>query len=121
MKIYVTSVFVDDQDKAEKFYTQKLGFIVKHNISLGEHRWLTIVSPEAPEGTELLLEPSAHPAVGPYKAAIVKDGIPAHSFQVQDLDAEWKRLSDEGVEFKIEPMDAGPVHMAVFDLSLIHI
>ena len=115
MKIYVTSVFVDDQDKAEKFYTEKLGFIVKHNISLGAHRWLTVVSPEAPEGTELLLEPSAHPAVGPYKAAIVKDGIPAHSFQVQDLDAEWKRLSDEGVEFKLEPMDAGPVHMAVFD------
>ena len=115
MKIYVTSVFVDDQDKAEKFYTEKLGFVVKHSISLGEHRWLTAVSPEDPEGTELLLEPSAHPAVGPYKSAIVKDGIPAHSFQVQDLDAEWKRLSDKGVEFKLEPMDAGPVHMAVFD------
>ena len=73
MKIYVTSVFVDDQDKAEKFYTEKLGFTVKHNISLGEHRWLTVVSPEDLEGTELLLEPSVHPAVGPYKAAIVKD------------------------------------------------
>ena len=115
MKIYVTSIFVDDQDKAEKFYTEKLGFTVKHNISLGEHRWLTVVSPEDLEGTELLIEPSAHPAVGPYKAAIVKDGIPAHSFQVQDLDAEWKRLTDKGVEFELEPMDAGPVHMAVFD------
>ena len=71
MKIYVTSIFVDDQDKAEKFYTETLGFKVKHNISLGENRWVTVVSKEDPEGTELLLEPSDHPAVGPYKAALV--------------------------------------------------
>ncbi|MBG6177898.1 catechol 2,3-dioxygenase-like lactoylglutathione lyase family enzyme [Labrenzia sp. EL_208] len=115
MKIYVTSVFVDSQDKAEKFYTEILGFTVKHNISLGESRWLTLVSRDDPEGTELLLEPSDHPAVGPYKEALVEDGIAAHSFQVQDLDAEWKKLSGLGVKFVTEPMDAGPVHMAVFD------
>ncbi|MBG6157345.1 MAG: VOC family protein [Roseibium album] len=115
MKIYVTSVFVDSQDKAEKFYTEILGFTVKHNISLGESRWLTLVSRDDPEGTELLLEPSDHPAVGPYKEALVEDGIAAHSFQVQDLDAEWKKLSGLGVKFVTEPMDVGPVHMAVFD------
>lgn len=115
MKIYVTGVFVDDQDKAEKFYTEKLGFAVKHNIPVGEFRWLTLVSGEEPEGTELLLEPSNHPAVNPYKEALVADGIPAHSFQVDDLDAERKRLGDLGVEFTVEPMDAGPVRMAVLD------
>ena len=115
MKIYVTSVFVDDQDKAETFYTQTLGFKVKHNIPLGENRWLTVVSKDDPEGIELLLEPSDHPAVGPYKKAIVTDGIPAHSFQVQDLDAEWKTLTQRGVKFVTEPVDAGAVHMAVFD------
>ncbi len=115
MRIYVTNVFVDDQDKAEKFYTDVLGFKVKNNIPLGENRWLTVVSSEDPEGTELLLEPSDHPAVKPYKEALVSDGIPAHSFQVQDLDAERKRLGDLGVEFTVEPMDARPVRMAVFD------
>ena len=115
MKIYVTGVFVDDQDKAEKFYTEKLGFAVKHNIPVGEFRWLTLVSGEEPEGTELLLEPSNHPAVNPYKEALVADGITAHSFQVDDLDAERKRLGDLGVEFTVEPMDAGPVRMAVLD------
>ena len=115
MKIYVTSVFVDNQDKAEKFYTEVLGFTVKHNIPLGENRWLTVVSNEDSDGTELLLEPSDHPATKPFKDAIVADGIAAHSFQVQDLDAEWKKLSDLGVKFVTEPMDAGSVHMAVFD------
>lgn len=115
MKIYVTNIFVDDQDKAEKFYTDVLGFKVKNNIPLGEHRWLTVVSNEDPKGTELLLEPSEHPAVKPYKAALVSDGIPAHSFQVKNLDEERKRLGELGVEFVQEPMDAGPVRMAVFD------
>ena len=115
MKIYVTSIFVDDQDKAEKFYTDVLGFQVKDNIPLGENRWLTVVSSEEPEGTELLLEPSTHPAVKPYKNALVSDGIPAHSFQVDNLDAERKRLGEHGVEFVQEPTDAGPVRMAVFD------
>ena len=115
MRIYVTSIFVDDQDKAKNFYTDVLGFKVKNNVPLGENRWLTVVSREDPEGTELLLEPSDHPAVRPYKEALVSDGIPAHSFQVQDLDAERKRLGDLEVEFTVEPMDAGPVRMAVFD------
>ena len=115
MRIYVTGVFVDDQDKAEKFYTDVLGFKVKNNVPLGENRWLTVVSSEDPEGTELLLEPSDHPAVNPYREALVSDGIPAHSFQVQDLDAERKRLGDLGVEFTVEPMEIGPVRMAVFD------
>ena len=115
MKIYVTGVFVDDQDKAEKFYSDVLGFQVKHNVPLGEHRWLTMVSGEDAGGTELLLEPSDHPAVGPYRAALVADGIPAHSFQVTDLDAERARLGDLGVTFTVEPMDAGPVRMAIFD------
>jgi len=115
MRIYVTSVLVDDQAKALKFYTDKLGFVVKHDIPMGAHRWLTVVSPEDPGGTELLLEPSEHPAAKPWKDALVKDGIPATSFQVQDLNAEFARLRDLGVAFTVEPMDAGTVHMAVLD------
>lgn len=115
MRIYVTSVPVDDQAKAEDFYTRVLGFRVKHDVPVGEDRWLTVVSPENPDGTELLLEPSGHPAVGPYKAALVKDGIPISSFQVDDLDAEHRRLVSLGVAFTQPPMDAGPVRMAVFD------
>lgn len=115
MRIYVTSIFVDDQAKALSFYTNTLGFKVKNDVPVGEHRWLTVVSNEQPDGTELLLEPSDHPAVTPYKNALVKDGIPATSFQVDDLDAEFKRLKGVGVRFTQEPMDAGPVRMAVFD------
>jgi len=115
MRIYVTSIFVDDQAKAVDFYTKTLGFEVKNDVPVGEHRWLTVVSKEQPEGTELLLEPSDHPAVTPYKTALVEDGIPATSFQVDDLDAEVARLTDRGVTFTQEPMDAGPVRMAVFD------
>ena len=115
MRIYVTSVFVDDQSKALDFYTRTLGFTVKNDVPVGEHRWLTVVSPENPEGTELLLEPSDHPAVQPFKDALVEDGIPATSFQVDDVDAEHRRLRDLGVAFTQEPMDAGPVRMAVLD------
>ncbi|AWS47848.1 VOC family protein [Streptosporangium sp. 'caverna'] len=115
MKIYVTSVFVDDQQKALDFYTEVLGFTMKHDIPLGEARWLTVVSPEDPKGTELLLEPDGHPAVKPYKEALVADGIPAASFQVTDVQAEHERLRGLGVTFTQEPMEAGPVTMAVFD------
>lgn len=115
MKIYVTSVFVDDQDRAERFYTEVLGFHIKHNIPMGAHRWLTVVSGDAPDGVELLLEPSVHPAVGPYRDALVADKIPAHSFQVTDLAAEHQRLVDLGVTFTQAPVDAGPVQMAVLD------
>ena len=115
MRIYVTTVFVDDQAHAEDFYTNKLGFVVKNDVPVGDARWLTVVSPEDQDGTELLLEPAGHPAVGPYKTALVADGIPAASFQVDDLAAEHERLSGLGVKFTQEPMDAGTVHMAVLD------
>jgi catechol 2,3-dioxygenase-like lactoylglutathione lyase family enzyme len=115
MRIYITSIFVDDQAKALDFYTKKLGFEVKNDVPLGEHRWLTVVSKEQPDGTQLLLEPSDHPAVTPYKNALVEDGIPATSFQVDDVDAEFGRLKDIGVKFTQEPTDAGSVRMAVFD------
>ncbi len=115
MRIYVTSVFVDDQEKALDFYTRVLGFQLKNDVPAGGARWLTVVSPQDPGGTELLLEPSGHPAVKPYKDALVADGIPATSFQVDDVDAEHRRLRDLGVAFTMEPMDAGPVRMVVFD------
>lgn len=115
MKIRLTSVFVDDQAKALDFYTGKLGFLPKHDIPMGKHRWLTLVSSEQPEGTELLLEPSEHPAVPPYKQALVADGIAAVSFQVDDLDAQCQRLKQSGVRFVREPMDAGAVRVAVLD------
>jgi len=115
MRIYVMSVLVDDQAKALSFYTEKLGFIVKHDIPMGEHRWLTVVSSEAPDGTELLLEPSEHPAAGPFKSALVNDGIPAASFKVDDLNEEFEKLRRLGVEFTVAPMDAGTVRMAVLN------
>lgn len=117
MRIYIASVFVDDQSKALDFYTRMLGFKVKNDVPMGKHRWLTVVSPEDPEGTELLLEPSEHPAVKPYKTALVEDGIPATSFQVDDVDSEYERLLSLGVSFTQKPMDAGPVRMAVLDDS----
>lgn len=115
MRIYITNVFVDDQAKALDFYTTKLGFELKNDIPMGEHRWLTVVSKDQPEGTELLLEPSEHPAIPPYKRALVEDGIPAASFSVENLDAEFERLTGLGVQFSREPMTAGPVRMAVLD------
>ncbi|MVU76033.1 VOC family protein [Nocardia sp. ET3-3] len=115
MRIYITSVFVDDQQKALDFYTDVLGFTKKHDVPLGEARWLTVVSPEDPEGTELLLEPSGHPVVGPYKAGLVASGIPAASFQVGDVRSEYDRLTARGVKFTQDPTPAGPVTTAVFD------
>jgi catechol 2,3-dioxygenase-like lactoylglutathione lyase family enzyme len=115
MRIYITSIFVDDQANALDFYTNKLGFEVKNDVPVGEHRWLTVVSKEQPDGTELLLEPSDHPAATPYRKALLEDGIPATSFRVEDVDAEFERLKDIGVKFTRQPMDAGPVRMAVFD------
>jgi catechol 2,3-dioxygenase-like lactoylglutathione lyase family enzyme len=115
MRIYITSVLVDDQDKALGFYTDVLGFQKKTDVPLGEARWLTVVSPEAPQGPELALEPDAHPAAGPYKAALVADGIPATSFAVDDVHAESRRLRDLGVRFTQEPVEMGGVTTAVFD------
>jgi predicted enzyme related to lactoylglutathione lyase len=115
MRIYMTSVFVDDQKLAKNFYTEILGFKVKNDIPMGEFSWLTLVSSQEEQGTELLLEPSAHPAVGPYRDALKADGIPAASFAVEDVQAEYERLSELGVQFTQEPMDAGPVMVATFD------
>ena len=115
MKIYITNVFVDDQDKALRFYTDVLGFRLKDDVPLGEARWITVVSPQDPDGAELLLEPSGHPAVQPYKEALVADGIPAASFAVDDVAAEAERLQGLGVKFTQEPLDMGPVVTAVFD------
>jgi catechol 2,3-dioxygenase-like lactoylglutathione lyase family enzyme len=115
VRIYVTSVFVDDQRKALDFYTNVLGFRKKTDIDLGGASWLTVVSPDQPDGTELLLEPSGHPAVKPYKNALVEDGIPATSFAVDDVQAESDRLRSNGVRFTQEPTEMGGVTTAVFD------
>jgi catechol 2,3-dioxygenase-like lactoylglutathione lyase family enzyme len=115
MKIVVTSVFVDDQDKALRFYTDVLGFVKKTEIPLGEARWLTVVSPDDAAGTELLLEPDGHPAVGPFKRALVEDGIPFTSFAVTDVQAEYQRLRSAGVRFTQPPVAMGPVTTAVLD------
>lgn len=115
MRIWVTSVFVNDQDRALKFYTEKLGFQKKTEVPLGEAKWLTVVSKDQPDGVELLLEPSGHPAVGPFRQALVEDGIPATSFAVGDVQAEYDRLKSEGVFFTQPPLDAGSVVTAVFD------
>jgi catechol 2,3-dioxygenase-like lactoylglutathione lyase family enzyme len=113
MRINLTSVLVDDQDKALHFYT--LGFQKKTEVPLGEHRWLTVVSPADPDGTELVLEPDAHPAAKPFKAALVSDGIPFTSFAVDDVHEEFERLRALGVGFTQEPAEMGPVTTAVFD------
>ena len=115
MRINVASVLVDDQDKALRFYTEVLGFVKKTEVPLGEHRWLTVVSPEAPDGVELVLEPDEHPAVKPFKEALVADGIPFTSFAVSDVHAETERLRALGVTFTQEPLQMGPVTTAVLD------
>jgi catechol 2,3-dioxygenase-like lactoylglutathione lyase family enzyme len=115
MRINLTSVLVDDQDKALRFYTDVLAFDKKTEIPLGEHRWLTVVSPDDPDGTELVLEPDVHPAARAFKEALVSDGIPYTSFAVDDVAAEFARLSQLGVRFTQEPVEMGPVTTAVFD------
>ena len=115
MKIYITNVFVDDQEKALNFYTNILGFELKNDVPLGENRWLTVTSKNNPDGVELLLEPSVHRAVGPYKQALVEDNIPAASFKVDNLDTEYERLSALGVKFTQKPMEFGNVKMATLD------
>jgi catechol 2,3-dioxygenase-like lactoylglutathione lyase family enzyme len=115
MKINVMSVMVDDQAKALRFYTEVLGFVKKTEVPLGAHSWLTVVSPENPDGTELLLEPDEHPAARPFKQALVQDGIPFTSFAVDDVAAEYERLVSRGVRFTQPPAEMGPVTTAVFD------
>jgi catechol 2,3-dioxygenase-like lactoylglutathione lyase family enzyme len=115
MKINVTSIHVDDQARALAFYTDVLGFVKKTDLPAGEHRWLTVVSPEAPDGVELLLEPNDHPAARAYQEALVADGLPATSFAVDDVHAEYQRLTAAGVTFVQPPTEMGPVTTAVLD------
>ena len=115
MRIHVTNVLVDDQDKALRFYTEVLGFQKKTDVPAGEYRWLTVVSPEDPDGTELLIEPDSHPAAKPFKEALMADGIPFTSFAVTDVHAETERLRALGVTFTQEPLQMGPVTTAVLD------
>jgi catechol 2,3-dioxygenase-like lactoylglutathione lyase family enzyme len=115
MRITRTSVFVDDQAAALDFYSRVLGFSVRHDVPLGEHRWLTVVSPEAPDGVELLLEPNEHPAAKAYTRALVEDGIPSTSFTCDDVETEHQRLTGLGVTFTQPPVAMGPVVTAVFD------
>lgn len=115
MRISLTSLYVDDQRKALAFYTDVLGFRKHHDVPIGDDSWLTVVSPAAPDGPELLLEPAGHPAVQPYRDALVADGIPLAQFAVDDVEAEYDRLCAAGVEFTQPPTDLGPVTAAVFD------
>ncbi|GAA2054351.1 MULTISPECIES: VOC family protein [Streptomyces] len=126
MRIHLTSVFVDDQEKALRFYTDVLGFVKKTEVPVGDARWLTVVSPQEPEGTELLLEPAGHPAVAPYRDALVRDGIPVTAFEVDDVRAEFERLRGLGVRFTQDPVEMGGVTTAVLDdtcgnlIQLVH-
>jgi catechol 2,3-dioxygenase-like lactoylglutathione lyase family enzyme len=115
MRINLASIYVDDQDRALRFYTQVLGFLPKTEIPMGEHRWLTVVSPDDPDGVELVLEPDEHPAAKPFKEALVADGIPFTSFAVPDVQGEFERLTALGVTFTQEPLTMGPVTTAVLD------
>jgi predicted enzyme related to lactoylglutathione lyase len=115
LKIKLSSVFVDDQDKALKFYTAVLGFVKKRDVPVGVARFLTVVSPEEPDGTELLLEPSENPATQAFKKALFDSGIPLTSFAVDDIQQEYERMVKLGVVFRRKPASAGPVTIAVFD------
>jgi predicted enzyme related to lactoylglutathione lyase len=115
MKIYLTSVFVDDQDKALKFYTEVLGFIKKADFPVGQFKWLTVVSPEEPDGVELLLEPNDNPATKPFQKALFEQGIAATSFAVSDIQKEYERMKKLGVVWTQEPTPIGPATIAVFD------
>ena len=115
MKMYIKSMMVDDQQKALDFYTGTLGFQVKHNIPIGEHAWITLVSKEEVDGVELSLEPNAYPAARTFQESLMEDGIPWTAFSVDDLDGEVTRLEKLGVTFTQPPMKAGEARMAVID------
>ena len=115
MRINLMSIFVEDQEAAVAFYTDILGFTVAMDMPAGEFRWITVASPEEPQGTQLSLEPSEHPAVKPFKSALVADGIPFTSFAVADAQAEYDRLVALGVHFTQPPIAMGPMTTAVFD------
>ena len=115
MKIKLSSVYVDNQDKALRFYTEVLGFVKKTEIPFGDARWLTVVSPQEPDGTELVLEPDGNPAAKTFKKALVEQGIPLTAFEVDDIQREYERLTGLGVVFKQPPAKMGPVTLAIFD------
>ncbi|HEU4563904.1 MAG TPA: VOC family protein [Gemmatimonadaceae bacterium] len=117
MRITLTSVMVDDQAKAHRFYTEVLGFVTKQDVPVGEHRWLTVVSPEGSDEMELLLEPMAHPAARPFQKALYDSGTPATAFTSSDIHAEYERLAARGVAFRQTPVKMGPVTVATFDDS----
>ena len=114
MKIKLTSIMVDDQDKAVRFYTEVLGFQKKRDLPAGEYRWITVFSPEGPSDLELALEPNANPAAKAFQKAMFEQGIPLTSFESSDIAAETKRLKEAGVVFTKEPTRMGPVTMAIF-------
>jgi len=113
MRIKLVSIHVDDQEKALKFYTEVLGFEKKHDVPAGGARWITVVSPEGPDDLELVLEPNAHPAARAYQEALLKDGIPVTAFESGDVDADFERLRERGVEFTMQPTAMGPVKIAI--------
>jgi catechol 2,3-dioxygenase-like lactoylglutathione lyase family enzyme len=115
VKLQTVSIFVDDQQRAVDFYTSRLGFTVTADVPIGEHRWLTVVDSERPDGTQISLEPKAHPAVAPFTDALADDGIPFCVLGVDDVQAEYERLVELGVTFTQPPTDLGPVMVAVFD------
>ena len=115
MKIALTSIMVDDQAKALKFYTEMLGFVKKFDIPMGEFRWLTVTSPEGAGDVELVLEPNAHPAAKVYQKALYTDGIPATSFESTDIHKECEKLTRLGVVFRQQPTKMGPTTIARFD------
>ncbi len=115
MKIKLSSVMVDNQDKALEFYTKVLGFVKKEDVPAGDFRWLTVVSPEGPDDIELILEPNNNPAARTYQKAIFEQGIPFTSFAVDDIQKECERMKKLGVMFKMEPTKAGPATVAMFD------
>ncbi|MBI2830992.1 MAG: VOC family protein [Chloroflexi bacterium] len=115
MRIKLASIFVKDQEKALQFYTGILGFVKKSDVPAGEYRWLTVVSAEEPDGTQLLLEPNSNPTAKAYQEAIFTQGIPATMFFVDDIQKEYGRLKKRGVAFKSGPTKAGPATIAVFE------
>ncbi|MFC7371985.1 VOC family protein [Fictibacillus iocasae] len=115
MKIIVNSIFVSDQDKALNFYTETLGFVKKHDVPTGKYRWISLVSVDDQSGTELVLEPNAHPAAKEYQEKLYAEGIPVTMFGVSNLDAEYERLVEKGVTFTMEPTKMGDVTIAIFD------
>ena len=115
LKIKLAGIFVDNQEKAEKFYTERLGFIIKSDVPVGEFRWLTVVSPVDPEGTELLLEPNDNPAAKTFQKALFDQGIPANAFFVEDVQKTYDKLRKLGVRFTVQPTEVESSTIAVFD------